>query len=365
LTIVENYDIIGLMRVSVLIPCHNEELSIKQCINSVLQQSYKPDEIVVVNDGSSDASLSILKAFKKEIKLVHVLKRTGNKNFSIINIPTPTGNKSFAQERGLQHVTGDIVITTDGDTILHKDFIKNIVEEFKNPNVVASAGYVKSIKQNWLTACRQIDYLLSQDIHKNAQSLINAMYVMPGCAAAYRTSELKKHISFDHDTVTEDLDFTYQYHKKNLKLTFCKDAVAYTQDPSTLRDYIRQLRRWHAGNWQNLLKHFGVVNNPGNALELSLIYLEGLVFPLLLLFAFAFNIKVFLFFSITYAIIIFLFAFYGAKRDKRWDLLWHVPVYFLVSFVNYAIFIEQLFREVILLEKNLLWLQSQRKVVTL
>lgn len=239
------------------------------------------------------------------------------------------------------------------------------MKEFNNPTVVASAGYVKSIKQNWLTACRQIDYLMSQDIHKRAQDIINALYVMPGCAAAYRKNALKRHISFDHDTVTEDLDFTYQYHKKRLKLTFCKNAIAYTQDPSTFRDYVTQIRRWHAGNWQNLLKHFSVMNNPGNALELSLIYLEGLIFPLLLLIALIFNLKVFAFFSLTYVVIIAFFAFYGAKRDKRWDLLWHVPVYFVVSFVNYVIFIEQLFREVILLEKNLLWSQSQRKVVTL
>lgn len=335
------------MKVSVLIPCYNEEASIARCITSCLEQSHKPDEIIVVNDGSTDKSLHILKTFKKKIK--------------IINLPKNVGNKSYAQEKGLKYVTGDIVVTTDGDGVLDKDFIKNIIKEFKNPNIVASAGYVKSIKQNWLTGCRQIDYLISQDIHKNAQSLINALYVMPGCAAAYRTKVFKKAISFDHDTVTEDLDFTYKYHEKRLKITFSKKAVAYTQDPSTIREYIMQLRRWHAGNWQNLLKHFVVLNNPANALELSLIYLEGLVFPLLLILAMILNFKVFLFFGVTYLTVISLFTIYGAKRDKRWDLIRYIPVYFFVSFINYAIFIEQFVHEVMFLKNNLSWSQNQRK----
>ncbi|HSW88547.1 MAG TPA: glycosyltransferase family 2 protein [Candidatus Saccharimonadales bacterium] len=338
------------MKVSILIPCHNEEVSIRKCIESCLQQSRKADEIIIVNDGSTDTSLEILETFKDQIIIVNLLEKTGN--------------KSFAQEKGLAYVTGDIVITTDADGILDTYFIENILEEFENPKVVASAGYVKSIKQNWLTACRQIDYLMSQEIHKNAQGLINALYVMPGCAAAYRTNIFKQYISFDHDTVTEDLDFTYQYHENKLKLTFCKKAIVYTQDPSTLRDYITQLRRWHAGNWQNLIKHKTVLNKPANALELSLIYLEGLIFPLLLIVALVLNIKVFLFFSITYLTIILLFALYGAKRDKRWDLIIHVPAYFFASFINYAIFIEQLIREVAFSKKNLTWSQSQRKVIT-
>lgn len=337
------------MKISILIPCFNEELSLERCIISCLEQTHIPDEIIVVNDGSTDKSSEILDKYKEQVK--------------IVQNHTRLGNKSFVHEIGLAYVTGDVIITTDADSVLDKRFIENIIKEFEDPQVVASAGYVKSIKQNWLTACRQIDYLISQEIHKTAQGLINALYVIPGCAAAYRTDIFKKVISFDHDTLTEDLDFTYKYHKNNLKITFCKDAIVYTQDPSTIRDYILQLRRWHAGNWQNLQKHISVFNIPKNALELSLIYLEGLIFPLLLAVALIFNFKVFLLFGITYFTVTSLFALFGAKRDKRWDVLFILPLYFIISFINYAVFIEQFFREVILLENNLTWFQPSRKVV--
>jgi biofilm PGA synthesis N-glycosyltransferase PgaC len=225
---------------------------------------------------------------------------------------------------------------------------------------MACSGYVKSIKQNWLTAVRQIEYLISQEIHKEAQAYINAQYVIPGCAAAFRTKIFKKHITFDHDTLTEDLDFTYKHHRNNFKIKYSKKAIVYTQDPATLPDYICQLRRWHGGNWQNLLKHRQIFEKPANAFELSLIYLEGLVFPILILFALITNFKVFLLFALSYFIIILGFAIFGAIRDRRLDLILFAPIFFFVSFINYAIFIEQLIKEVVLQKKNLVWFQPER-----
>lgn len=337
------------MKISLLIPCHNEEKSIKYCVLSCLNQTVKANEIIVVNDGSTDNSLNILKKFKNQIK--------------IINISKPTGNKSYAQEKGLKYVTGDILITTDGDTIMDSDFVKNIISEFKDKNVIAVSGYVKSRKENWLTACRQIEYIIGQEIHKTAQAYINAQFVIPGCAAAFRTNIFRKHISFDHDTLTEDLDFTFKHHEKSLKIKFCKKAVVYTQDPSTLADYVNQIRRWNAGNWQNLIKHREIFKKPNNAFELTLIYAEGLVFPLLLLTALLLNFNVFLLFSISYLIIISSFAIFGAIKNKRFDLILFTPVYFFISFINYAVFIEQFILEVILQKRNLVWFQPARKAI--
>ena len=97
------------MKISILIPCHNEEKSIEACVLSCLNQSRPADEIIVVNDGSTDASGEILRKFGEAI--------------TVIDIPVATGNKSHAQERRLQDITGDVFIATDGDTILHPDFI--------------------------------------------------------------------------------------------------------------------------------------------------------------------------------------------------------------------------------------------------
>lgn len=335
------------MKISILIPVRNEEKSIEACILSCLSQTRTPDEIVVVNDNSDDRTLKILRSFKKKIK--------------VINLSVATGNKSYVQEEGLKYVKGDIVITTDGDTILDRDFVKNISLEFKDRNVMACAGYVKSLKQNWLTASREIEYLMGQEVHKQAQSHIDALFVIPGCAAAYRTKIFKKHISIDHDTLTEDLDFTYKHHKKDFKIAYSKKAIAYTQDPATISDYVTQLRRWYGGSWQNLLKHYDLLKKPKNALELSLIFTEGIIFPLVLLAALLFNQKVFAMFYISYFMTTLYFAFYGAFRDKRLDVLLIVPFHLFISFINYAIFIEQFLKEFVFKKNNLIWTQAVRR----
>lgn len=337
------------MKITVLIPARNEEATIQRCIESVLNQSRKPDQIILVDDASTDNTLKILKKYTK-----HAL---------VLSLSASTGHKSHAQEHGMKFVKGDIVITTDGDTVLHPDFIKHISKKFDDKSVIACAGHVKSMTNNLLTACRQIEYTIGQEIHKLAQTHINALFVIPGCAAAFRTKEFKKHIEFDHDTLTEDLDFTYKHHRKNLKIAFCNEAIVYTEDPSSVTDYITQLRRWYGGNWQNLIKHKSVLNKPNNALELSIIFFEGLIFPFLLLLALTFNIKVFLFYYLSYTVIISLFAAYCAYKDKRIDVLFAAPIHLFVSFINYTIFIEQFVKEVILRKKNVTWIQPKRRLI--
>ena len=204
------------MKITILIPCHNEEKSIAKCVDSCLNQTRSADQIFVINDGSNDGSDKILTRYGDKIE--------------VLTIPFATGNKSRAQEKGLQHVTGDILVTTDGDTILDKDFLKHIEKDFLDPNVKAVGGYVKSIKYNWLTACRALDYAVGQNIDKVAQDYIDYMFVIPGAAGAFRT-EVFKTLGFDHDTLTEDLDFTYKLHKFGHKIKYDKKAICYTTDP--------------------------------------------------------------------------------------------------------------------------------------
>src|SRR5262249_16987195 len=128
------------MRISILIPAHNEEKSIKDTVDSCLRQTRPADEIVVVNDGSTDNTGKILAYYGKKIKL--------------ITIKEATGNKSYAQEEGLRHITSDVFIATDADTVLDDTFIEKVETHFHDPNTMAVAGYVRSLKNNWMTACR-------------------------------------------------------------------------------------------------------------------------------------------------------------------------------------------------------------------
>jgi cellulose synthase/poly-beta-1,6-N-acetylglucosamine synthase-like glycosyltransferase len=340
------------MRISILIPCHNEERAIAACVESCLSQTQRADEIIVVNDGSTDRTAEILAGFGSKI--------------TVVTIPTATGNKSRAQEQGLLHITGDVFISTDADTILDPHFVESMMKDFEaDETTVAVAGYVRSSRHNWLTALREIDYIIGQDLHKAAQAYMGSLFIIPGCAGAFRTSVFRQLLPFEHDTVTEDLDFTYRLHARGLKIVNSRRAIVYTQDPSTISDYANQMRRWYAGGWQNLRKHRLVLGRPATALQLSLVYIEGFFLSILLIIALfispiliPFMILPQMFFSIS-------FGTYGAISRRRMDLFYCAPLYPLLLFVNGYIFLEQFVTQVVLRREALAWLSPERRATPL
>ena len=335
------------LSVSVLIPSHNEEKSIYRCVKSILDQTIKPNQIIVINDGSQDKTLEILESFDNKVTVVDLAKNTGN--------------KSYAQEFGLWFIDGDIFISTDADTILDKYFIENILSNFNDKKVAAVCGYVKSTKYNWLTACREIDYAIGQGIHKLAQSYIRFIVVIPGCAAAFRTDIFRQYVSFDHDTITEDLDFTYKLNEQGFKIAYNKKAFVYTQDPADLKSYICQMKRWYGGGWQNLSKHLKVLEKPQSAVELSSTYFEGLVFPATLIMLPFVSIIRFGEVILFYLFVCFLMSIYASIASKRFDLIFYAPLYLFIMLINSAVFVTEFVKEIVLKRKNLFWFQPVRR----
>lgn len=335
------------MKISILIPCHNEEKCVRTTVRACLEQTRQADQIVVVDDASTDRSVQILEEFGDAIQLV--------------KLPVNTGNKSFVQQHGLQFLTGDVFVATDADSRLDNRFLERIEKDFMNPETVAVAGYVRSMKYNWITALREIEYLYGQEIHKTAQSNLGFLFVVPGCAAAFRTRFFKESIRFDHDTITEDLDFSYQINKRSLKILFDKQAIVYTQDPSDIRSYVAQMRRWYGGGWQNLAKHFSVVNRSVPAFELSLMYFEGTIFSFIF-FALPFvNLRAFGVIMAAYFAIFAVLGAVAAATRKRIDLLLFSPLFFVPMAVNSYVFLEQLFLVIVLGRKNFVWVSPSRK----
>lgn len=335
------------MKISVLIPCHNEEKSIHACVTSCLKQKRPFDQILVVNDGSTDQSGKILAEFGDKIQ--------------VLTIPKATGNKSRAQEAGLSLITGDVFVATDGDTKLNTRFTMAIEKEFKDEKVAAVSGVVKSLAYNWLTAVRAFEYTIAHHFHKIAQNYLGYMFVISGAAGAFKTDMFREKMIFEHDTLTEDLDITYKLHKNGLKIAYTLEAISYTQDPAKLSQYLNQMRRWYGGGWQNLKKHFGVLfSKPNRAIEISLIYIEGLVFSTFIFILPIINLRFALIFWASNIVFNLFFACMVAIKDKRLDVLF-VPFYYpLMIYINSFIFLEQGFQEVVQKKNNLVWFHPER-----
>lgn len=334
--------------VSILIPCWNEEATIERCIESALAQEVKAEQIIVIDDCSVDRSPEILARYSDRITVVRPSVRSGN--------------KSYAQEYGLQFVTSDVVVTTDADTILDSKLVYHVRQGFTDPKVAAMGGYVKSLKHNWLTRCRALEYSLGQNLYKRGQSYIDYMFVIPGAAGAFRTDIFREYLTFDHDTITEDLDFTYKLHKHGFKIEYNPKVLVYTQDPATMHSYINQVRRWYGGGYQCLMKHRAreILHKPAQVLELSLMYIEGVVFSALFFVIPLINLRLSLYYILPSIIISTIIAVYASIKERRADILLAPIPYLFLMYVNAYIFLEQFVKHVILRRKAAYWFKPER-----
>ncbi len=341
------------MKISLLIPSYNEGKSLEACLLSAFTQTRKFDEIIVVNDGSTDSTREILTHYVSQYDILRP-----------VHLKKNTGNKSKAQMKGFPLITGDIVIMTDGDTILDEQFVSKIEANFerdKSGTLAAVAGYVSSIRYNWITACREIDYIIGQNIFKKAQSIIGYIYVMPGCATAIRTSTLRE-LTCHHDTVTEDLDFTFQLHLKELKIAYDMEAIVYTQDPPNLLSYIRQMKRWYWGGWQNIRKYWSIMlSNPSAGFVLSSVFIDGVIYSAITLITPILYPEFFITYLLpTYFLGAFIFALYAGIQSKRYELILYFPYYVLIIFINAFIIGYEFWREIVFRRHDLLWERADR-----
>jgi len=160
-----------------------------------------------------------------------------------------------------------VVLLLDADTHLAPDYLTTGLPLFDDPDVVAVAGRARTIDDRgassrlgrFLVAYRERLYLIVQLMLKYGQAArwANAVTIVPGFASMYRTSALARIDVTGAGLVIEDFNMTFEIHAKQLgRIAFhpCA-AVAYTQDPDTFAEYVRQVRRWILGFWQTVRRH--------------------------------------------------------------------------------------------------------------
>lgn len=115
--------------ISVVIATRNRAESLKDTLASLLGQSRPPDEVVVVDNGSSDHTREIVSGFAGELNLKYVYE-------GMKGIPN-------ARNAGIDQASGDIIAFVDDDCIAHEDWLKNIAIPFiKDPNIGVVGGEI-------------------------------------------------------------------------------------------------------------------------------------------------------------------------------------------------------------------------------
>jgi len=333
------------VKVSFLVCAYNEEKTIEETLRSVLDQTIKPDEIVVVNDGSTDGTDEILRRFEKHCR--------------VVNLPQNTGSKAKAQMEGLKCVTGDILAFTDADTTIDPYFIEHALPYFLDASVGAVSGQVLSKKRNWLTAVRQIQYVISQNLYKKGMGALDSILVIPGPAGMIR----RRLFNPSSDTIAEDMDMTLETNEIGYRIVYAPDVKVFTDDPTDLQSYIRQTRRWYAGYFQNLRKHFRSAP-PRIKVQATIPILENLLTlsgALILIATIMFSLNpVLLSVLLLEILVVEAFVIYGALRLGRKDLLVQAPAYFLIKIVDLYVWLKCLINEMVFHNRETKWLRADR-----
>lgn len=258
-------------QVAVVIAAHDEELVIRETVRSVTRL-VPAGNVFVASDGSRDRTVEIAAA---EGATVLDLQPNRGKAGAIAALL-----EAFDLPRRFE-----VVLFLDADTQLDDDYFSTGLPLFADPEVVAVAGRAATLFDpppptrigRLLVAYRERLYVAVQYLHKFGQAArwANAVAIVPGFASMYRARVLDRIDIAAPGLVIEDYNMTFEVHAKRLgRIAFHpRAAVARTQDPATLHDYVRQVRRWSLGFWQTVRRHGGHLGRFWVALGLFIVEL--------------------------------------------------------------------------------------------
>jgi cellulose synthase/poly-beta-1,6-N-acetylglucosamine synthase-like glycosyltransferase/peptidoglycan/xylan/chitin deacetylase (PgdA/CDA1 family) len=232
-------------QVAVIVPAHNEEVVIARTILSILVSEYSRMHVVVVDDGSTDRTLEILK------------EEFGNDSRVTIVTQENTG-KAGALNHGIQYTddTDEVIVTLDADTMFRSDTVGKLVGRFADQRIGAVAGNAKvGNRLNILTRWQALEYITSQNLDRRAFEMINCITVVPGSVGAWRRSAILEVGGFSNDTLAEDADLTFSVLRDGWHIAYEDEALAYTEAPDTVKNFIKQRFRWMFGTLQTAWKH--------------------------------------------------------------------------------------------------------------
>ena len=341
-----------LPKLCVVIPAYNEGLLIGRCIQSLITAGIRPEDVYVVDDLSSDDTADVVASFAG-VNLLRNHEKLGK-----------LGGLRHAVERFNLSTRYDFLSLLDADSHVSDNYFYAVLSEFsREPENVLVCGAPQSERHNWLTAYRALEYAVTLKAYRAGQHTLGVITVAPGCASTYRTDILGK-LDWTGGTLVEDMDLTVQIHRKQLgNIAYTADAIAYTQDPRTLREYIGQLTRWYSGTWQVMRLHRVPLGRQRIDAEFAMLLCEGafysvgfLLLPLLVVLWPAAMLRLFLFDQLLWLAL----AAVCSIALRRSDILAYVPLFIVVRAINCLVLVRTFWSEVIRKQRQTEWFSVSR-----
>ncbi|WP_256376841.1 glycosyltransferase [Thalassospira sp. MCCC 1A01428] len=239
--------------VSVLLPGHNEAANLERSIMSMREQTCPPDQIVVVDDGSIDNTLTVARRLQKA-GLVDVVRSAGVR-----------GGKSSAANLGLTRCTGDLIIIADADTTYDCDAFERLIMPFSDPSVGAVAGNLglRNPDHSLATIWQAIQYQISIGLGRQVSDMLGILFIVSGAFGAFRRKALVQCGGWSVGP-GEDAELTNKIRRAGWKVRFARNSWGLTDAPETFSQLARQRLRWDRSLIRMRWRRFRVFMKPGD-----------------------------------------------------------------------------------------------------
>lgn len=238
-------------RVAILVPCHNEALCISDVIYHLDENNYPNFEIIAIDDGSTDATGTILEKLAGEIACLRVVTLTRNYG------------KAMALRAGAMASTAEFLMCIDADALLDRDALFWMMRHFLDgPRVGAVTGNPRVSNRSSLLSRIQIgEFSAIIGMIKRAQRGIGRLFTVSGVNACYRRAAVHNVGYWSPETVTEDVDMSWKLQLAHWDIRFEPKALTWILVPESLGGLWRQRVRWAQGGYEAAVKYAGAMRN--------------------------------------------------------------------------------------------------------
>lgn len=291
--------------ITIMIPAHNEEIMIEETIDYLATElNYSNYELLVINDGSTDNTLTILQDLQnkyKKLRVINVLKNQG---------------KAHGFNIGTHFAKGEYILSNDADTIPERDALMKYMNYFINEVDVNTAAVTANMdvqnRTSLLGKSQTVEFSSIVGVIKRSKTAVNdSMYSYSGANTMYKKQFLIDVGGFRQDRSTEDISIAWDHLMFGVTPRFAPNILFHMNVPETLSQLYKQRKRWAQGGTEVWLTNFS--NFILHPLKYKYVYSMFLDTTFSIIWSF--------FFFITSLIFLSMMTFFVLTGDV--DRLWH------------------------------------------
>ena len=285
----------NMVPISVLVPAYNESATIVDNVRNLLSLEFGHYEVVVINDGSKDNTLDLLKdafrlieihqPYKKSIPTqpVRAVYRSAT-HPNLVVLDKENGGKADALNAGINVSMYPVFVSIDADSLLERSSLAKIIYAFMvDPQCVAVGGIIRiasgceivdgqlheiDLSDKPILMLQTNEYLRAFLTGRIGFHKMGMLLIISGAFGAFNKQAVIDAGGYTPRCIGEDMELVVKLHRNMLKnkrvysIKFLPDPVCWTQPPDNFSDLKKQRKRWHIGLIDTLTRHRDMAFNP-------------------------------------------------------------------------------------------------------